>query len=63
MTNAQILCIIALYCTCGWVNPEQTAMPLAGYRKRDLSASDSGAIPNIPFPRAPLRSLFRWGSL
>ncbi len=28
----------------GWVNPEESATPLTGYRKRAVSASDSGAI-------------------
>jgi predicted S18 family serine protease len=31
----------------GWVNPEVSATPLTGYRKRAASASDSGAIPFI----------------
>jgi hypothetical protein len=30
--------------TPGWVNPEEPATPLTGYRKRAASASDSGAI-------------------
>lgn len=28
----------------GWVKPEQTATPITGYRKRAISASDSGSI-------------------
>jgi hypothetical protein len=31
----------------GWVKPEQTATPLTGYRKRAVSASDSGSIQEI----------------
>jgi hypothetical protein len=40
----------------GWVNPERTATPLTGYRKRAVSASDSGAIQ--AFQQLPQRELF-----
>jgi len=42
----------------GWVNPEQTATPLTGYRKRAVSASDSGAILRFVIGPPARRPLF-----
>lgn len=48
----------AVQLLCGWVNPESSATPLTGYRKRAVSASVSGAIHFFSFPGCSFQGAF-----